>query len=259
MALTYRSNRIVNFAHADIGTAPVVLVFMLHQRAGAGRTSPPWPPASSAPSLLGAVVELAVIRRFSRSPRLLLTVATLGLAQLLAAGAILLPKAFGDPTVSSHRASTPPFEPDVEIGGIDLPRQRRRSRRRRDPARLRGAGAASCMRTPSGIAIRAAADSADRAALLGVPVKRLQTAGVGRRRAARLRRHLPARRHPRPAGHVGAQLRPPAPGAGRAAARPPDRPRHDRHVGGRPRRARGSASASNAESPLLRRADPRRS
>ncbi len=33
--------------------------------------------------LLGAVVELAIIRRFFRSPRLILTVATIGLAQLL--------------------------------------------------------------------------------------------------------------------------------------------------------------------------------
>ena len=45
--------------------------------------------------VLGALVELAIIRRFFNSPRLLLTVATIGLSQLLAAGAILLPRLWG--------------------------------------------------------------------------------------------------------------------------------------------------------------------
>ena len=34
MALTYRSNRILNFAHGDMGTTPVVLVFLLRTVCG---------------------------------------------------------------------------------------------------------------------------------------------------------------------------------------------------------------------------------
>ena len=171
MALTYRSNRILNFAHADLGTTPVVLVFLL-------RTVWGWPYllATTAGLLgalvLGAVIELAVIRRFFRSPRLLLTVATLGLAQLLAAAGILLPRAFDQPRLLAPRLD-PPFDVRIEIGNVVF--------NGNDvlavivvPLAL-VALALFLKSSAAGIAIRASADSADRASLLGVPVKRLQT------------------------------------------------------------------------------------
>jgi len=171
MALIYRANRIINFAQADLGTAPVVLMLMLMTAWG-------WPYLLSLGAALvgavvvGAVVELAIIRRFFRTPRLLLTVATLGLAQLLAAGAILLPRAFGSQRLFSNRLDQA-FGGSVAIGGtifhandliaaIVIP--------------VAIAALALFLRaTSAGVAIRASADSADRAALLGVPVKRLQT------------------------------------------------------------------------------------
>lgn len=171
MALTYRSNRIINFAHADLGTAPVVLVFLLHTAWG-------WNYGVStaagivAAIVLGAVVELAVIRRFFAAPRLLLTVATLGLAQLLAAGAILLPKAFDSPRLLAPRLPEP-FDVRRDIGGVIF----------------NGNDVLAALVVPVavvalavflkgssvGVAIRASADSAHRASLLGVPVQRLQT------------------------------------------------------------------------------------
>lgn len=171
MALTYRSNRIVNFAHADTGTTPVVLVFMLHTVWG-------WPfgLATAAGVLaalaLGALIELAIIRRFFDAPRLLLTVATLGLAQLVAAAGILLPKAFGAPRLIAPQIPTF-LHQRVEIDGVIF----------------NGADIQVAVVVPiavaalglflkasaAGTAIRAAADNADRAVLLGVPVKRLQT------------------------------------------------------------------------------------
>ena len=42
--------------------------------------------------VLGALVEYVVIRRFFRAPRLLLTVATIGLSQLFIVGGLLLPR-----------------------------------------------------------------------------------------------------------------------------------------------------------------------
>lgn len=171
MALTYRSNRIINFAHADTGTMPVVLVFLLHTVWG-------WPFAVAtgagvlAAVALGALIELAIIRRFFGAPRLLLTVATLGLAQLVAAGGILLPKAFGAPRLIAPQIPTF-FHGRFEIGQVIF----------------NGADLQVAIVVPLavvalglflkgsaiGTAIRAAADGADRAALLGVPVKRLQT------------------------------------------------------------------------------------
>ncbi len=76
MALIYRSNRILNFAQGELGTAPTVLVVCLVVYAG-------WNYFLAlsiglvGALLLGALVELAIIRRFFRSPRLILTVATL--------------------------------------------------------------------------------------------------------------------------------------------------------------------------------------
>ncbi|HAS11922.1 MAG TPA: hypothetical protein DCS55_15610, partial [Acidimicrobiaceae bacterium] len=91
MALIYRSNRIVNFAQGDLGAAPAVLVFLLLTEWGW-----PYPIAVAAGALaafaLGGVVELAVVRRFFRAPRLVLTVATIGLAQLLTGIAVFLPR-----------------------------------------------------------------------------------------------------------------------------------------------------------------------
>ena len=43
---------------------------------------------------IGWLVEVAVIRRFRKAPRLILTVATIGIAQVLAGLAILIPLAF---------------------------------------------------------------------------------------------------------------------------------------------------------------------
>src|SRR4029077_18190159 len=94
MALTYRSNRFINFAQADMGTIPVVLIVMLMTAWG-------WPYLVAVPVgilaalAVGAIVELAVIRRFFKAPRLLITVASLGLSQLLTALAILLPRLWG--------------------------------------------------------------------------------------------------------------------------------------------------------------------
>ena len=172
MALTYRSNRFINFAQADMGTIPVVLIVMLMTAWG-------WPYLLAVPVgmiaalALGAVVELAVIRRFFKAPRLLLTVASLGLSQVLSALAILLPRLWGVDFPLLGQRLPAPFELEFSIGtvvfdGNDLIAM--------IVAPLALAGLAVFLRLSSvGIAIRASADSADRAALLGVPVKRLQT------------------------------------------------------------------------------------
>jgi branched-chain amino acid transport system permease protein len=70
MALIYRANRILNFAQGELGTAPTVLAVCLVVYAG-------WNYLLAlsvglvASVLVGALVELVVIRRFFRSPRLI--------------------------------------------------------------------------------------------------------------------------------------------------------------------------------------------
>lgn len=172
MALIYRSNRIVNFAQGDLGAAPAVLVFLLLTEWG-------WPypiavaAGAAAAFALGGIVELAVIRRFFRAPRLVLTVATIGLAQLLTGIAVFLPRWFGIEGSFLAPRIGDPVDVRFELGGTIF----------------RGNSVVAFVVTPVlvlglvaflkgtklGIAIRASADRADRAALLGVPVKRLQT------------------------------------------------------------------------------------
>jgi branched-chain amino acid transport system permease protein len=171
MALIYRTNRVLNFAQADLGVLPVVFMAMLTTAWG-------WPWLVAAPVsvlaalLLGAIVELGLVRRFSKAPRLLLMVATMGLSQVLAALAIVLPRLFGRNTIDT--VSVPaPFEMDWTIGGfhfgteaflaiIAIP--------------VLGLTLGWFLRSSSvGLAIRAAADSSARATSLGVPVKRLHT------------------------------------------------------------------------------------
>lgn len=170
MALVYRANRILNFAQGELGTAPVVLSVCLVVYAG-------WnyflavSVGIVASVLLGGIVELAVIRRFFHAPRLILTVATLGLAQLLSLGAVFIPLIWGKRPASSqvhvpltfHLTIEPiVFSADHLVAVIVAP--------------IALLGVAALLRfTDIGVAIRASAESAERAGLLGVPVKRLMT------------------------------------------------------------------------------------
>ena len=171
MALIYRTNRVLNFAQADLGVLPVVLFAMLTTV-----WTWSWPVAAVtsvlAALLMGIVVELAIVRRFSKTPRLLLMVATMGLSQILAALAIFLPRAFGQSTISTVSVPSP-FEFSAEIGGFIFHTEA-----------LLAAIAIPVLalamgwflrRSSIGLAIRAAADSSARAVSLGVPVKRLHT------------------------------------------------------------------------------------
>ena len=87
LVLTYRSHRVVNFAYGAMGG--------LRRHASASGCylgkGWPWPAAMIVGVAAGVVVGAArangsCIRRFERSPRLVLTVATIGLAQVLRPG-----------------------------------------------------------------------------------------------------------------------------------------------------------------------------
>jgi branched-chain amino acid transport system permease protein len=170
MALVYRANRILNFAQGQLGTAPTVLAVGLVVWSGWNYLLALTVGVVGA-VIVGAAVELVVIRRLFRAPRLLLTVATLGVAQLLAVAAAVTPLLWGkQPTTSQihvpltvHFTVQPiVFSADDLVALLVAP--------------LALVGVAALLRfTDLGIAIRASAEHADRASLLGIPVKRLQT------------------------------------------------------------------------------------
>jgi len=170
MALIHRANRILNVAQSDLGGVPTVLAVNLIVYSGLTYVLALGVGLVAA-VVLGALVELVVIRRFFRASRLVLTVATIGLSQLLTVAALLLPGLWGvDP--ASQQIDVPlswsvTVEPIV-FGADHLLALA--------VAPLVLAGIAAFLRfTAYGTAVRASAERADRAALLGVPVGRLQT------------------------------------------------------------------------------------
>ena len=168
LVLIYRAARIVNFSQVGIGglAASVALVMVT------GWHLPYFAAIALglvAAVLTGAVMEVVVIRRFANAPRLVLTVATIGLVQVLGAAEIELPHLFT--TLSPTSTFTVPFHLTFGLG----------------PATLTGNDVLAMVivpvvmvglwwflsRTDTGVAVRASADAPERAALLGVPVRRL--------------------------------------------------------------------------------------
>jgi len=174
LILIWRANRVINFANgAMAGVAGLTAVHMFVSWGW-----PYWITLVAAPILglaVGALVEVAVVRRFANAPRLVLTVATIGLAQLLGGIELLIPsKIFGASGMVLGAFKTPLNTVEFDVG----------------PALINGnhlltvivvpivVGALAWFlrRSLAGTAIRAAAENTDRARLLGVPVRNLTTA-----------------------------------------------------------------------------------
>ena len=181
MALIYRANRVVNFAQADLGNVPSAFAVSFLLFWG-------WPYLVSLgvglvlAVVLGAVVEMAFIRRFRNSPRLVVTVATLGITQLLVVLGILVPRWWGR-NAAGERPATPfgwKFTPSFrltfwkpEAGGLIL-NAHHLIALFVAPAAMLGV-AWFLNRSRVGTAIRASAERSERAAMLGIPVGRLHT------------------------------------------------------------------------------------
>jgi branched-chain amino acid transport system permease protein len=169
LALIWRANRVINFAQGDLGAFPATLAVLLITLAGV-----PWlvgvVAGLGAAILTGLLADVLVIRRFFRAPRLAMTVATIGLAQILGFCSLLLPELWDEgPAIRTLPA---PFEFSASIGGVVFDAN--------DliavvVAPLLLAGVALVLRfTDTGVAVRAAADGTDRASMLGIPVRRLE-------------------------------------------------------------------------------------
>ncbi|HMJ77335.1 MAG TPA: ATP-binding cassette domain-containing protein, partial [Iamia sp.] len=169
LVLVYRTTHVINFAYGAMGTACGALA--------AGLTLGwKWSWWISAPLCialgvaLGVVVELAVIRRFRNAPRLVLTVATIGLAQALGGLALFVPDWFDIPSAIPG-FTTPLSEVTWKVGSTSL------SGNHFALAGLAPVALVGLLfylyRTESGTAVRGLAENVDRARLLGIPVNRL--------------------------------------------------------------------------------------
>ena len=84
IVLIYRSTRVINFAVGNMGLPASVLLALMVVNYG----FPYWialPVALIVGTLLGALIELAIVRRLFQAPRVILLVATIGVAQLMQA------------------------------------------------------------------------------------------------------------------------------------------------------------------------------
>ncbi len=170
LILVYRAQRIVNFAQAGLGAVPAVTALLLVTNRGL-----PYPLA-----LLilvvgsvagGAVVETGVMRRFRTAPRLLATVATIGVAQLLLLLELFLPRWIGGSALTPTTFPTPFSRFRAHIGGVVFSGDYLAIL---VVSLVMMAGLGGFLRfTRIGVAIRASAENADRASGLGIPVRRL--------------------------------------------------------------------------------------
>jgi branched-chain amino acid transport system permease protein len=171
LVLIFRANRVVNFAQAELGgIAAVVAIQLVIQFAWNYFVAVSIGLVSA--TLLGAIIYVFIIRRFRRAPRLILAVATIGIAQVLAGLSILISFLFeGQP---AGRTFETPFTVSFKIFPV-LFRGDHVLAMLVVPVVMLALGA-FLRYTDFGIAIRAAAENADRANLLGVPIHYLHLA-----------------------------------------------------------------------------------
>ena len=176
LVLVHLSTRVINFAHGELGAFAVAMMLMLVR----AYHWPYWPSlvlSLAATAALAAIIERTVIRRLFTSPRLLVMLATIGIAQIVTVGRLSLPKPKinGDSVFIGGGTEFPvPFHSNgIQFGRVVF-----------GPAHLMvlvggpllALGVFLFLRSSIyGVAIRAAAENSSRARLLGIPVGRVST------------------------------------------------------------------------------------
>ena len=177
LVMIYRATRVINFAQGALGAFAAVLAFELMAVKG-------WPWAVAVPlSVVAAVsasalLELAFLRRLKDAPRTIVTVATIGVAQVMTFLQLVLQPLFersSDEGVTAVGARFPtpfggtvftlsrlPFNGNHILILVTVPL-------------VLGGLAAFLSRTWTGMGIRSLAENAERAAMLGWPAPRLST------------------------------------------------------------------------------------
>ena len=170
LILVYRSSRVLNLAHGEIGAFGAAAMAVLVNDYGL----PYWFAALigvALAALVGGIVELTIIRRLFRAPRLMLLVATLGLAQLFLLFTFLLNDSID--TQNRLLGFPLPFEGSLTLGRLVL---RAGELSTLVVVPLVTIGMAAFFRYSAfGVAVRASAENADSARLVGIPTRRVST------------------------------------------------------------------------------------
>lgn len=182
IVLVYRATRIINFAHAGFGLLTGTLFYELITVRGWSY----WlilPACVAGAAILGAATELLFVRRFLRAPRLVLTVVTIGVGQLLAGLAAAVPGLMGDDGLGTRGADSTTVTDRTVVTPVT------RFQRELFPIRFTGDHLVLGISTVAvmaglvlffsvsraGIAVRGAAENDDRASLLGINTGTLST------------------------------------------------------------------------------------
>jgi branched-chain amino acid transport system permease protein len=170
LILIYKTSRFINFAYASMGSLAGVTAIGLHLEKGVPFFAA-LPIGVVLGVLTGALVEL-IVRRFRHTSRLILTVASIGIAQVLSViEAAIAFRALG--FVSLTGGFKIPLDLQLDLGVKTLFGDEILIMMVVPPV-LAGL-AWFLLRTDVGVAVRAAAENEDRALLLGIPIRRLST------------------------------------------------------------------------------------
>jgi branched-chain amino acid transport system permease protein len=172
LILVYRANRIINFAQAQLGSVAAVLALQLILAKGVNYFLV-LPIVILGSALLGGATDVLVMRRFRSAPRLIATVATIGVSLLLVFFELQIQLWITGDLITSSEFVTPWSKYDFTLGtlvfdgnfvmaGVAT-------------AVICAALAAFFRYTDMGIAVRASAENGERASLLGIPVARVST------------------------------------------------------------------------------------
>lgn len=168
LVLVYRSNRVINFAHGEIGAFGAAVAGVLVVRAHL----PYWVAVLAGVGLsagVGAGTEVAVVRRLRNAPKLMSLVATLGVAQFL----LLFSSVVNAQARSGSTFPQPAGMPEFKIGVLLVTRAY--SAMLLLSPLVVVAVVVFLRASPYGLAMRAAAANANRARMAGISAARMST------------------------------------------------------------------------------------
>jgi branched-chain amino acid transport system permease protein len=171
--LIYRTSRIINFAAGAVGAVPAILALMLDLEKHVSYLVV-LPIVLVGGPLFGALTDILIMRRFSRSPRLIATVVTIGVAQSLAILGFYIPIWLGQKATNLGSLVPTPWENFIIHNGRGQPTLTGNEIAAFVTVIVVTAALAAFLRyTRVGVALRASAENEDRALLLGIPVRRV--------------------------------------------------------------------------------------
>lgn len=172
--LIYRAFRVINFAAAAIGAVPAIVAIMIDVHGWMSFLAA-LPIALLGGALTGFVSGVLMSYRFARGSRLIATVATIGIAQSFAILAFFIPIWMGQDAATQSYVPTPwkTWRITDSRGAPILTGDQLFAM---VSVLLAASAVWAFLRfSRTGVALRAASENADRAGLLGIPVRMVQT------------------------------------------------------------------------------------